>query len=66
MLLAVALLAAIQVVFTYTPLLNGWFGAAGIDLAAWLGIPACAAAIFVLVELEKAVIRCAAAPAPAV
>jgi len=57
MLLAVALLAAIQVVFTYTPLLNGWFGTAGIDLTTWLAILACAAAVFILVEVEKAIMR---------
>jgi magnesium-transporting ATPase (P-type) len=56
-LLAVALLAAVQLVFTYTPLLNGWFGTAGIDLTAWLAILACGSGVFILVELEKGIMR---------
>jgi Ca2+-transporting ATPase len=53
---AVAVLG-LQCLFTYLPPLQALFGTAAIDSAAWLAIAGFAAAVFLLVELEKAGIR---------
>jgi magnesium-transporting ATPase (P-type) len=52
-LFAIAMLAAVQLVFTYAPFMQGWFGTAAIDHEAWLRIMVCATGIFFIVEGEK-------------
>jgi hypothetical protein len=47
------MLAAVQLVFTYAPFMQGWFGTAAIDHEAWLRIMVCATGIFFIVEGEK-------------
>jgi magnesium-transporting ATPase (P-type) len=56
-LLAIALLLVIQMLFTYVPFMQGLFGTAAIDLAAWSRITAFGILMLGLVELEKYVIR---------
>ncbi|WP_214368718.1 cation transporting ATPase C-terminal domain-containing protein [Pseudonocardia sp. H11422] len=43
----------LQLLFTYTPFMNKLFHAAPIDGSAWLRIIAIAAAVYVVVEIEK-------------
>jgi magnesium-transporting ATPase (P-type) len=52
-----AILFVLQATFTYTPIFNLWFGTEGIPLDRWVWINAAGLAIFLLVELEKAVMR---------
>jgi magnesium-transporting ATPase (P-type) len=56
-LLAVGVLLVLQALFTYAPPLQALFGTAALPLVAWLPIAAFGAAVFVLVELEKALLR---------
>jgi Ca2+-transporting ATPase len=56
-LIAAAAVLAFQCLFTYLPPLQTLFGTAAIDAASWLAIAGFAAAVFMLVELEKAGIR---------
>jgi len=51
------LMLALQLGFTYAPLMHRLFGAAPIGMASWLRIGVAALAAFFLVELEKAVRR---------
>ena len=56
-LLAVAVLAALQALFTYAPPLQDLFGTTALPAAAWLPIAGFGVAVFALVELEKAWLR---------
>ncbi len=53
----VAALVVLQMLFTYLPLLNTWFGSAPVGLLGWLVPLAFAAAIFVLMEGAKGLLR---------
>ncbi len=55
--LTILLLLVLQGVFTFTPLFNHWFGTAAPAPQYWLWIAMSGAAVFLLVELEKAVFR---------
>ncbi|MFN7087045.1 MAG: cation-transporting P-type ATPase [Burkholderiales bacterium] len=56
-LIAIAVLVPMQLLFSYAGLMQGWFGTADIDAAAWLRIVASAALLFVAVEIEKILLR---------
>jgi len=56
-LIAVAVLIAFQVCFTYLGPMQTLFGTAGIDVTNWVRIVLVASSVLFLVELEKAVIR---------
>lgn len=56
-LIAVALVLLFQLLFTYAPPFQALFGTTAIDAATWGRIILVAFSVFVLVELEKAVIR---------
>ncbi len=56
-LVAIVVLAPMQLLFTYWGVMQGWFGTGDIDVVAWTGIFACAVAIFGVVEIEKAIMR---------
>ncbi|MCH8540402.1 MAG: cation-transporting P-type ATPase [Opitutales bacterium] len=46
-----------QMVFTYTPLFNSWFGTAPYSAVAWLPILVIGLVVFFAVEIEKSVMR---------
>jgi magnesium-transporting ATPase (P-type) len=54
---AVGVLAALQLVFVYQPLMNAWFGTAPLELRHWLVPLAIGLAVFLAIEGEKALIR---------
>jgi magnesium-transporting ATPase (P-type) len=56
-LLAVAVLILLQAIFTYTGLFQTWFGTAGLLAADWLWVLGVGLGVFLLVEVEKAVMR---------
>lgn len=56
-LIAIAVLAVIQMLFTYTAVMQRLFDTTAIDLAAWARISAFGALLFVMVEIEKYLIR---------
>jgi len=56
-LLALAVLIPLQLAFTYVPAMQALFGTAGIDLEAWAWVAGFGAALFLLVEAEKAMLR---------
>jgi magnesium-transporting ATPase (P-type) len=56
-------LIALQVVFTYAPFMNAWFGSAPIGLHSWLLTAGIAVVVFVVIEAAKAVLR-ATRPVP--
>jgi magnesium-transporting ATPase (P-type) len=56
-LVAIVVLAPMQLLFTYWGVMQAWFGTGNIDIAAWARIIACAVVIFGVVEVEKAVMR---------
>ena len=56
-LLAVAVLVLLQGAFTYAPPLQALFGVAGLSPEQWGRVVAFGAALFLLVELEKALLR---------
>jgi magnesium-transporting ATPase (P-type) len=56
-LIAVAALLVFQGVFSYAPLLQTWFGTAGLAPTDWLWVAGAGLAVFLLVEVEKAVVR---------
>jgi magnesium-transporting ATPase (P-type) len=56
-LLAVGLLTLMQIGFTYLPVMQALFGTAALDAPAWWRIAAFGAALFFVVELEKALLR---------
>jgi magnesium-transporting ATPase (P-type) len=59
-LLTIAILIVIQGIFTYLPFMQSLFGVVALDAAAWLRIVGFGVALFVAVEVEKAVFRRAA------
>jgi magnesium-transporting ATPase (P-type) len=56
-LLAIGLVLAFQVLFTHAPFMQHLFGTAALDAATWGRVVLTAAAVFVLVELEKLLLR---------
>jgi magnesium-transporting ATPase (P-type) len=56
-LLTTGILVAIQMLFTYVPVMNRIFGSAPISLAEWATIAAFGSAVFVTVEIEKLLIH---------
>ncbi|HKB59341.1 MAG TPA: cation-transporting P-type ATPase [Gallionellaceae bacterium] len=56
-LLTIGILAIIQVLFTYVPVMNRIFGGAPLDLAEWGLIVSFALLAFAAVEIEKSLIR---------
>ena len=60
---AVGLMLALQLAFTYLPVMQRLFGTAAIDVAAWARIAAFGALVFALVELEKYLLRRRRGPA---
>jgi magnesium-transporting ATPase (P-type) len=50
-------LFGLQVLFTYVPVFNLWFGTEGLPFDRWLWINAAGLAVFLLVEAEKAAMR---------
>lgn len=55
--LAIVILIGLQLVFTYAPFMQSAFGARDLSGEAWLRIAGAALAVFLVVELEKAVVR---------
>ncbi len=56
-LIAVASIIALQLIFTYLPLFQSVFGTAAIPLGDWLRIISFTFMVFVLVEIEKFIVR---------
>jgi len=56
-LIAVAVLVALQLAFTYLPPLQTLFGTGAMDAAAWALVAAFGIAMFFVVEAEKALVR---------
>jgi magnesium-transporting ATPase (P-type) len=54
---AIGLLLILQILFTHAPFMHTLFGTAALDAQSWLLVVAVGAAIFSLVEVEKAVVR---------
>ena len=55
--IAIGVLALLQLGFVYLPFMNLWFGTAALELRHWLTPLAIGAAVFLLIELEKALSR---------
>lgn len=49
----ILIMAVLQGLFTYLPIMNAWFGSAPIDLYSWIRVFACGALIFLIVGVEK-------------
>ena len=56
-LISIAILALIQLVFTYLPFMQSTFGVVAIDMAAWLRIIGFGVLLFIVVEAEKKLFR---------
>jgi magnesium-transporting ATPase (P-type) len=56
-LLAVGLLVILQLLFTYLPVMQQLFGTAALDAAAWGRIIAASLLLFLIIELEKYLLR---------
>jgi magnesium-transporting ATPase (P-type) len=56
-LVAIAVLAPMQLLFTYAGVMQSWFGTGSVDIGAWARILGCAVVIFAVVEIEKALMR---------
>jgi magnesium-transporting ATPase (P-type) len=56
-LVAVGILLALQLAFTYVPIVQTWFGTAAISLADWVWCLVLGATVFSIVEAEKALGR---------
>jgi len=54
---AIAILVVFQLLFTYLPVMQGLFGTVGLDAISWLKLIGVASSVFILVEVEKALIR---------
>jgi magnesium-transporting ATPase (P-type) len=54
---AAGLLLILQLVFTYAPVFQRWFGTRPLDAADWLRVAGAGVLVFLVVELEKAVAR---------
>lgn len=65
-LLTIGICVVLQLLFTYVPVMNTLFGTEPLDLNAWLHCIAIGVAVFVLVEIEKAVRRNWQSSAPGV
>jgi Ca2+-transporting ATPase len=46
-------MAVLQGLFTYSPIMNAWFGSAPIDFYSWIRVFACGVLIFLIVGAEK-------------
>jgi Ca2+-transporting ATPase len=57
MLLAIGLLVLFQLGFTYLPFMNSWFGTMPLPAKDWTWIILAGAAVFFIVEIEKAIAR---------
>lgn len=56
-LVAVVVLLGLQALFTYAPFMQLWFGTEGLLPVDWLWVLGVGAAVFVVVEIEKAIMR---------
>jgi magnesium-transporting ATPase (P-type) len=56
-LFAIGLVLLFQILFTHAPFMQHLFGTAALDALAWGRIIVTAAAVFVLVEVEKELLR---------
>lgn len=56
-LLTIGILIILQLLFTYNPLMQQWFGTADINILAWFNIFALGVALFFIIEIEKWLIR---------
>jgi magnesium-transporting ATPase (P-type) len=56
-LLAGGILLVLQATFTYVPIFQLWFGTEGLPLDRWLWINAAGFGVFLVVEIEKALLR---------
>ena len=56
-LVAVGTIIVLQLLFTYLPVFQSLFGTAAIPAADWLRIIAFTFSVFVLVEIEKYIVR---------
>jgi magnesium-transporting ATPase (P-type) len=52
-LIAIIAVIVLQLLFTYVPLMQHFFGTTNIDLMQWSRIVVCSIAIFFIVEFEK-------------
>lgn len=59
-LIAVGLVIFFQALFTYAPLMHSMFGTSPLDVVTWLHIAVASIALFIAVEIEKAIFRSAA------
>lgn len=57
-LLAVGLLLILQLLFTYLPVMQQLFGTTALDVSAWGRIIAVSLLLFLIIELEKYILRC--------
>jgi magnesium-transporting ATPase (P-type) len=55
--IAIGILAVLQLLFVYAPFMHLWFGSAPLEARHWLIPLAIGAAVFLVVELEKAITR---------
>ncbi|MDD5034623.1 MAG: HAD-IC family P-type ATPase, partial [Methylococcaceae bacterium] len=55
--LAIVVLIVLQLGFTYAPLMQSWFGTAALDAGAWARIAAFGLLLFLVVEMEKLLVR---------
>lgn len=56
-LISIALVIVLQLLFTYIPPMEHFFGVAAIGIAAWIRLVIIASSVFVLVEAEKFLLR---------
>lgn len=56
-LLAVSAIILLQVLFTYLPLFNNLFGTAAIPVSDWFRLIGFTFTVFILVEIEKVIMR---------
>ncbi|WP_292993750.1 cation-transporting P-type ATPase [Nitrosomonas sp.] len=57
-LMAIGLLLILQLLFTYLPVMQQLFGTTALDAAAWGRIIAVSLLLFLIIELEKYILRC--------
>ena len=55
--ISIAVLIVLQIIFTYAPFMNSWFGTAPLDAVGWLVPLGLSVVIFFLVEVGKAFFR---------
>jgi len=61
-LIAIVVVMVLQVVFTYTAPMQALFATEALDRVAWLHIIPVAFSVFILVEIEKLVLRASHVP----